>query len=237
MPQMPPMARGFSTTGGTSKQVTLTGAPQDVFAQATRAIAANGGELHWQQPPAAAKFLLGHKNIWTTGGVVLKYDGDLQVTPAATGQSTARFTLKLQWGSAIPLLLLQVFAVIFAAMFNFYIAAFALILIAASLGFTAWSASSGVPEKVLEQVIKSLHGGGAPAPSYQPQQSYSPPPAPPAYVPPTPAPAAPPAPAQAGGGDAAVIMEQIKQLGGLRDAGVLTPEEFEAKKAELLKRI
>jgi hypothetical protein len=37
--------------------------------------------------------------------------------------------------------------------------------------------------------------------------------------------------------DASVIMEQIKQLAGLRDAGALTPEEFEAKKAELLKRI
>ena len=32
-------------------------------------------------------------------------------------------------------------------------------------------------------------------------------------------------------------MEQIKQLGSLRDSGVLTPEEFESKKAELLKRI
>jgi len=32
-------------------------------------------------------------------------------------------------------------------------------------------------------------------------------------------------------------MEQIKQLGSLRDAGVLTADEFEAKKAELLKRI
>ncbi len=32
-------------------------------------------------------------------------------------------------------------------------------------------------------------------------------------------------------------MEQLKQLGELRDAGVVTPEEFEAKKAELLGRM
>ncbi|MFN3464745.1 MAG: SHOCT domain-containing protein [Terricaulis sp.] len=32
-------------------------------------------------------------------------------------------------------------------------------------------------------------------------------------------------------------MEQIRQLGSLRDAGVLTADEFEVKKAELLKRI
>jgi hypothetical protein len=32
-------------------------------------------------------------------------------------------------------------------------------------------------------------------------------------------------------------VEQIKQLGELRDAGLLTPEEFETKKAELLSRM
>jgi hypothetical protein len=45
------------------------------------------------------------------------------------------------------------------------------------------------------------------------------------------APAAPPPPA----GDA--VIEQIRKLGELRDAGLLTPEEFEAKKADLLGRL
>ncbi|MGH9027171.1 MAG: PH domain-containing protein [Acidimicrobiia bacterium] len=43
--------------------------------------------------------------------------------------------------------------------------------------------------------------------------------------------AAAPAPA------AASVPEQIQQLATLRDAGTITPEEFEAKKAELLKRM
>lgn len=228
---MPQMARGFAAgAGGATKQATFSGSTQDAFAQATRAITTTGGELVWQQPPSAAKFLLGHKNVWTTGGIVLKYDGDLQVLPAGPGQVTARFGLKVQWASAVPLLLIQVFAVILAAMFNFYIAAFALILIVASVAYTAWNASSGVPDKLLEQIIKNLQGGG---PAAAPQQHHAPPPqaAPQPYAPaPTPAPAT-------AGGDTSIVMEQIKQLGGLRDAGVLTPEEFEAKKAELLKRI
>ena len=33
------------------------------------------------------------------------------------------------------------------------------------------------------------------------------------------------------------VMQQLKQLGELRDAGVVTPEEFEAKKVEMLERI
>jgi hypothetical protein len=51
--------------------------------------------------------------------------------------------------------------------------------------------------------------------------------------------AAPPAPAAAPPPPAAgpSIVEQIKQLGELRDAGLLTPEEFETKKAELLSRM
>jgi hypothetical protein len=33
------------------------------------------------------------------------------------------------------------------------------------------------------------------------------------------------------------VLDQIKQLAELRDAGVLSEAEFEAKKAELLRRI
>jgi hypothetical protein len=47
-------------------------------------------------------------------------------------------------------------------------------------------------------------------------------------------PAAPAAPAPASGD---VLIEQIKKLGELRDAGILTPEEFESKKADLLGRL
>jgi hypothetical protein len=64
---------------------------------------------------------------------------------------------------------------------------------------------------VMDQV---LHGSAKPAAPAEPA-----------------APAAPPPPS----GDA--IIDQIRKLGELRDAGVLTPEEFEAKKADLLGRI
>jgi Short C-terminal domain len=33
------------------------------------------------------------------------------------------------------------------------------------------------------------------------------------------------------------VLEQLRKLGELRDSGVISPEEFEAKKAELLKRV
>ncbi len=46
-----------------------------------------------------------------------------------------------------------------------------------------------------------------------------------------------PAPPAAAGDGSAGILATLRQLGELRDAGVVTPEEFEAKKAELLARL
>jgi hypothetical protein len=46
--------------------------------------------------------------------------------------------------------------------------------------------------------------------------------------------AAPPAAAPAAAPAGASTIEQLKQLGELRDSGVLTPEEFEREKQKLL---
>lgn len=57
-------------------------------------------------------------------------------------------------------------------------------------------------------------------------------PAAPAAAPPPPPP--PPAPAAAAPTDTSQMLEQLKQLGELRTAGILTDDEFEAKKAVIL---
>ena len=48
------------------------------------------------------------------------------------------------------------------------------------------------------------------------------------------APPPPPAPAPAAGGLTDEVISQLKQLAELRDAGILTEEEFAAKKTKLL---
>ena len=55
------------------------------------------------------------------------------------------------------------------------------------------------------------------------QQQYAPPPPQPAYAPPP-----------AAGGDMDDKIEKLKQLGELRDSGILTDAEFEAQKAKIL---
>lgn len=238
MPQIPQMARGFSgATGGASQQATFNGEPSDAYGQAINAINAMGGQVLWQQPPTSAKFFLPKKDSWTTGGFTMKYDGDLSIQKSSPTQTTARVSLKLQWGSFLPLGLTLLAFVFVMGMWNIYFAVYGLFFMAILVAYSAWQVSSQVPDKVLAQFFQTL--SGAPAAAQQ-QGGFRPQPAAqPSYTPPqpTPAPAPAPTPAPAAGGDAAVIMEQIKQLGSLRDAGVLTPEEFETKKAELLKRI
>jgi len=54
---------------------------------------------------------------------------------------------------------------------------------------------------------------------------------------PPPAPAAAPAPVQAAAPAPPSVPEQLQQLADLRDRGVITAEEFETKKAQLLERM
>ncbi len=250
MPNMANMARGFAGGGGgNSKQVTLNAAPMDAFNTAMGVIEGMGSEVHYRQPPQGAKYLLTYKSMLGTLGVPIKYDGDLQVAPSGPGQSVARLSLKVRWGSALPLFLVQAAFTFFASMFNLYFAVYFFFILALYLGITAWVVSGSLPEKALKDMAdKMMRGGGfAPAPAPQPPQAYAaPPPAPQAPQQPAPAYAAPPiapaptpqaAPGLSGGSDTARIMEQIKQLGALRDAGILSPAEFDAKKAELLARI
>lgn len=223
MPQMP---RGFTGSGGANQQATLNGEPADAYGQAINAINAMGGQVLWQQPPTSAKFFLPRKDNWTTMGFTMKYDGDLQIQKSSPTQTTARVTLKLQWGSFLPLALTLLAFVFVMGLWNLYFAVYGIFFMAILVAYSAWQVSSQLPDKLLADLIRTLNGAPVSAQRSTPQPSFTPPPAPA----PTPAPAST-------GGDASAIMEQIKQLGGLRDAGVLTPEEFETKKAELLKRI
>lgn len=248
MPSMPNVAARFSGGGGgNTKQVNVAATAPDAFNTAMNILQGAEADVHWSQPPQAAKFVLTRKSFWSTGGMPIKYDGDLQVSPVGPGQSSVRLSLKVRWGSAGGLMIGIVGFVVIGAMFNPWIMYSSLLLIAVCLGTTAWTVGSSLPEKALKELTDkiAMGGGAVQAPVYTPApqpQAYAAPPAhPPAYGAPTPPAAAPtptPAPAApAAMDDSAKIMEQIKQLGTLRDAGVLTPAEFEAKKAELLARL
>jgi len=223
LPPIPQMPRSLSMGGGPTQHATLNCEPADAFAQALRAITATGGQVSWQQAPTSARFMIGKKDFMNTGGFTIKYDGDLQVQKTGPGQTTARFSLKVNWGSYVPL---GASTVVVFLLMSYYFVALGLLFLIAILAYSAWAVSSQLPESLLQDIIRNLQAGGASAAPSQtpPPRSAPPPPPPPPSSAPTP-------------NDTASIVEQIKQLAGLRDANAITNEEFEAKKAELLKRI
>ncbi|MGP6089406.1 SHOCT domain-containing protein [Antarctobacter jejuensis] len=99
-------------------------------------------------------------------------------------------------------------------------------------GDASWTFTSQYGTVYLNQlpVTHGQHPWGAPEPSY-----VQPKPAPePAYVEPQPVQQAP---VQQGGGNSDQIFAALEKLGNLRDMGVLSENEFNAKKAELLSRL
>lgn len=75
--------------------------------------------------------------------------------------------------------------------------------------------------KIVKDTLTQLILGGPPTPAHAAAEAVQTPPAAP------PAPSAP----------QVDVAAQLQQLAGLRDAGILTEEEFTAKKAELLSRL
>ncbi len=232
------------------------------FAQAIAAVGTINGQVMWQAPPQTIKYSVIKKDFWTTGGQKVTYVGDITVTGSGPRQSQVRIDCKpesisKQMTIAIGVTILGVFLNIYTGL-----AFIILILGAASLAWQAYSLTSTVPKEMAEKLLSQLQMGtygataGAqqsytPPPPPPPQQSYTPPPPPPqangAYAPPPPPPGqyAPPppppphvpqppanaAPAESG------LVEQMKQLAQMRDMGAITAEEFDAKKAEILKRL
>ena len=255
MPAYAPRPAAFgAAAGGPVGQGQVSLEPPEAFAAALQAIAASGGQLTWQSAPNAARFNMVKKSFLTTGGLAVNYAGDLQVQRTGPSQSTVAMSLKINWNNYIPIALTSVIAMVLFLMWNPGFGMLMILLMGASIGYSAWQLSSQVPELFLRTILGHLNvspigaPAGAPA-AVSPLQGApptpvtvlpgaAPAPAPPApQAPPAPAAAAPPAAPAEAEESATEIMDQIRQLAELRDAGAITAQDFEAKKAELLARI
>ncbi|HYL44195.1 MAG TPA: SHOCT domain-containing protein [Ktedonobacteraceae bacterium] len=110
------------------------------------------------------------------------------------------------------------------------------ILRTAVVGGAAYAAGSHSAQKSAEQAQQEAQQNAQIADLQQQQQAAAQPPAPPppTYQQPAPPPPQAAAPAPPAGAMTADKIEQLKQLGALRDAKVLTDAEFEAEKKKIL---
>jgi Short C-terminal domain len=260
MPPMPPPSRfgmggmGSMPGAGFDAQSIAPMAQRETFDHIVRSLPNVDAQALGQQPPSSIMVEVAAKKM----GMNSRYRGMITLQAQGAQQTVVQVKLGVDWGSTIPsfLLIAGFFVVMWAtssmSIYTIGMAGFYPIFGILALAATAWQYSSLYPKQVANTLLTRLSGGGAaPAPNaggfkmpnigggglggfkmpnlgggaspfgQSPQQ------------PPMAAPAAPP-PAAAAEPSA---IEALERLAKLRDSGIVTAEEFEAKKAEILKRL
>jgi hypothetical protein len=263
MPPQPPFGGGsrFSVGGmgamggGFDAQSIAPMDQRATFEHVARALPNATTQVLGQQPPSMFMIEINQKYL----GMATRYRGTVTLVGQGPQQTVVQAKLGVDWGSTIPTFIAVAVIALMGAWLsssNFmtmHLAGFNILFGIVSAAGMAWSLSSDQPKKIANQLLARLAGGPVEAPKtggfqmpkmdmkmpgmgganpfaqqpaqppmQQPTQHYAPP-----------QPAAPVAPATA---DPSPI-EQLERLAKLRDSGIVTAEEFEAKKAEILKRL
>lgn len=258
MPPQPPInsrfGMGGAGMGGAFQAQSI--APMDqraTFNHILNALPGANAQAIGQQPPSVIMVEVADKKL----GMTQRYRGTITLAPQGAQQTIVQARLSVDWGSTIGMFaVIAVIGVISAMMsasnlYTMHLAGFNILIMIIALALTAWQLSSDFPRKVANTLLLRLAGGAAPAPAQtggfqmpkvgdlkmpgmgganpfaqQPAQQPAQPPMEQYTPPPAAPPAAEPSP-----------IEQLERLAKLRDSGIVTAEEFEAKKAEILKRL
>jgi hypothetical protein len=215
----PPQTNSTGFLGGASPTDTTLGmSVQSAYNASLVAIQSAGGTVKSQQAPYLIRFEIVKKSFWGTGGMRMRYDGEIALSPAGSRQTAVRITLKLQSSSKNTILGMYaatgLVLMLFWAGFGFVVGAVGTVI--------AWHKyGTRMPNDIAEALSTAMaqpvsSGYASPAPVMPQQQTID------RTV------------ATNRGGS---VVDRLKELTQLRDLGVVTAEEFEAKKAELLRRI
>ncbi len=229
-------------------------APDAAFSAALSQLAVSGYPVTWQLRPTSARFDFEYQNIWHTAGMKARYEGSVTVSPVGPGQSQIQVDLTPVSSSLTSIYV--AFAVGFAVVG--FISAFSTGWL--GIGLTLCFAAAGVyfahvrftdktpTEEAKKLVARISLGSAGPQPAVAAQTFQTPHPQPPqapfqpvppagGYSQPPEPPPVPQPPPSGGSSSSDVLMEQLKKLAQLKDAGLLDQSEFDAKKAELINRM
>jgi hypothetical protein len=219
----------FSASSGDQVMLALDAAT--AFDRIVAAIQSAGGQIQWQTPPHKATFLLNYKDVWNTGGLTVKYSGELTVSPTGPSSSMVQLNTKVNWSSMVPVLVATVVGAFVFVLFIPMFGSFLLLIILLGLAYYGWMFGSKVPNDCAQKFLAGLPKATGPMPGFSAPGGLHPSPGPA----PQPGGAGPPSPPPEAG--SASVAERIKQLASLRELGAITEEEYKAKKAELLKQL
>ncbi|MEI9888303.1 MAG: SHOCT domain-containing protein [Rhizomicrobium sp.] len=193
---------------------TLAMSPAEAFEYSRGALAAAGAAPGTQSPPTLLEFSLTQKDLNLGGSLAILMPGRAIV--AASGEARSTVTVSIEPATQFILYAagIGLVALLFGNWFLGGLGGLWFLLVLGGEAYLVWAAFNKWPNDALAAVharmrqSEKVDGGVQPAaPSFAP-------------------------PATAAG-----VAEQIRHLAELRDQGHLTQDEFDAKKAELLKRI
>ena len=204
-----------------------TGVAADVattFGMVRGAIQTCGGEIRSELAPRSARFTLSESSLVTTAGLRVTFNGELGISEIALRNSAVRVSVTASWSSlALQLVATCIVAVILGVTLG---QLGSLIAIAAG-AWQIYSLAARRPRELTTAIVSEIkrQSVARPATTRPSRESEVSLPIPntrePAY-------AAPSSPTPA---------ERLEQLVELRASGALTPEEFDARKAELLRSL
>jgi Short C-terminal domain len=204
-----------------TKTLTLNADIEHAYAQIAQSLAGNKADITTQQPPSFLAFTLGHSSLWTSF-LKLKLEGKVNLEPLPDGQTVAHIEIKPADNAVLGNVGFQgIFTAIFGLLFLGPLA-----LLVAPLGAAGLYPylNNTMPEQVLDKLDDNIPGssqGGAHSMNGGAQPKN----------------AMPAIPAKPSSSTQETVFAQLKSLGELRDTGVLSSEEFNSKKSELLARI
>jgi hypothetical protein len=204
-----------------TKTLTLNADIEHAYAQIAQSLAGNKAEITTQQPPSFLAFTLGHSSLWTSF-LKLKLEGKVNLEPLPDGQTVAHIEIKPADNAVLGNVGFQgIFTAIFGLLFLGPLA-----LLVAPLGAAGLYPylNNTMPEQVLDKLDDNIPGssqGGVHSMNGGAQSKNT----------------VPAIPAKPTSSTQETVFAQLKSLGELRDSGVLSTEEFDSKKSELLARI
>ena len=223
----PPTGRpaAFATGGGSGAHGSISADAETAFSLAANAVTAAGGQVLLQSPPQSMRVAMIKKDFVNTSWMKVRMAGDLIITPSGARQSTMRIVFRAEnlmtvVGTSVAVTLL---AVILNAQTG--LGGLMLLLGIAATAWTAYNVGNNLPRTMAEKLLLDIQiqAQSGVTPMRQPMPSATS--------------SAPPASRSATSVDGSGVVANMKKLQELRDMGALTAAEFEAKKAEILKRL
>lgn len=229
-PPPPPFSRGgamMGSFGGKSTSRQFDGEASALYLAAVGFVESQtDSEITYQAAPQQICTNLIFKDFLTTVNAPIKVSSEIQITATAPGQSSVAINSKVDWSSTTSIWLFTVAMVVIMMILNPFLIFMWLLIGGLGSVLNAWMLSTRAPNKVADDLFDYLrtHAKQSSASNQGSQQSEPDS---------KPDPVVKPAPVA----KEEEAMERIKKLAELKELGAITAEEFEAKKAELLKRI